>query len=266
MAPSQLSGLEPRSVAVPARVESFPYRDHESKEGIHLQPAQLALPPTFDLELLRQLTFGRPWFHQIDLGHGIITPGIDDSKAKLNHLRFPSDLTGKSVLDIGAFDGFFSFEAESRGALRVVASDKFCWTIPDSMADGRGFQIAHWARQSRVVRKEISVEDISPGTVGMFDLVLLLGVLYHSQDPLGYLRRAYSVCEETCIIETHIDGQDYERPAMVFYPEDTLSGDPSNYWGPNEPCVVAMLREVGFTEVEKVGIYNSNRLVVHAHR
>ena len=56
------------------------------------------------------------WFHSLDLGHGIVTRGYDDSPSKLKALGIPEDLTGKTVVDIGAWDGFFSFEAERRGA------------------------------------------------------------------------------------------------------------------------------------------------------
>ena len=52
------------------------------------------------------------WFHTIDLGQGVITPGIDPTPEKLTGIRMPADLSGQAVLDIGAWDGFFSFEAE----------------------------------------------------------------------------------------------------------------------------------------------------------
>jgi tRNA (mo5U34)-methyltransferase len=142
--------------------------------------SDLQLPPDVDVELLKDLTYSRPWFHSIDLGHGVMTPGIDQSWAKLQLLDFPESLEGKSVLDVGAFDGFFSFESERRGAARVVASDEYCWSQPgDPMTDGRGFDIAHWALQSRVEKRWMAVEQISPETVGTFDVVLSLGVLYH---------------------------------------------------------------------------------------
>src|SRR5262245_47179094 len=60
------------------------------------------------------------WFHTIDFGQGIVSPGDDDSQRKLKRLQIPANLTGKSFLDIGAWDGFFSFEAERRGATRVL--------------------------------------------------------------------------------------------------------------------------------------------------
>jgi tRNA (mo5U34)-methyltransferase len=132
------------------------------------------------------------------------------------------------------------------------------------MGDGQGFDIAHAALRSRVEKQSIGVEDISPQTVGIFDVVLFLGVLYHAQDPMHYLRNVYSVCRETLILETHYDGIDYDRPMMVF-PKDSLAGDPSNFWGLNPLCVEAMLYEVGFGRVEFIS-KNVSRLVMHARR
>ena len=70
------------------------------------------------------------WFHRIDLGHGVVTRGEDETQRKLATIRMPARLDGLSVLDIGAWDGFFSFEAERRGASRVVAIDPECWREP----------------------------------------------------------------------------------------------------------------------------------------
>ena len=69
------------------------------------------------------------WFHHIDLGDGIETPGRDVATPEWKRwfMKFPADLHGWSVLDIGAWDGFFSFEAERRGASRVLAIDSFVW-------------------------------------------------------------------------------------------------------------------------------------------
>jgi len=213
---------------------------------------------------LRAKVFSRPWFHKIDLGNGVVTPGVDDSPAKLKLMRIPESLTGKTVIDIGAYDGFFSFEAEKRGASRVLATDMYCWQ-GTGMGDGEGFKIAREALQSRVEAKLIAVEDISPATVGMFDVVLFLGVLYHAPDPLRYLRAARSVCRELLILETHYDALDYPRPAMVFYPGRTLNNDPSNFWGPNPRCVAEMLGEVGFRNVTIFPPWQPSRGVMHAY-
>jgi tRNA (mo5U34)-methyltransferase len=223
-----------------------------------------ALNESVDRERLIELIHNRSWFHTIDLGHGIITPGIDNTPSRVEMMGFPDSFAGKSVLDVGSYDGYFAFEAERRGAARVVASDWFCWNL-EGMGDGTGFEIAHAALNSKVEKHAIAVEDISPQTVGVFDIVLFLGVLYHAQDPMRYLRNVFSVCRETLILETHYDGTDYDRPMMVFYPNDTLNDDPSNYWGPNLACIEAMLYEVGFRKVQFVA-KNSNRVVMHASR
>ncbi len=67
------------------------------------------------------------WYHTIDLGNGIVTRGVDDTPLRLARLELPASFAGQTVLDIGAWDGFFSFEAERRGASRVVAADYYSW-------------------------------------------------------------------------------------------------------------------------------------------
>ncbi|HRT55377.1 MAG TPA: hypothetical protein P5038_02005 [Candidatus Paceibacterota bacterium] len=68
-----------------------------------------------DRDELRARVAQLRWHHSIDLGQGIITPGQDNSPRKLARLGLPESLAGKTVLDVGAWDGFFSFEAERRG-------------------------------------------------------------------------------------------------------------------------------------------------------
>jgi tRNA (mo5U34)-methyltransferase len=62
------------------------------------------------------------WYHTIDLGNGLVTPGVYDYRSNLEAFRFPENLKGKTVLDVGAATGFFSFELEKRGA-RVVSTE-----------------------------------------------------------------------------------------------------------------------------------------------
>ncbi len=206
---------------------------------------------------LRQRVFARQWFHTLDLGDGIVTPGCDPSSEKVGYLGLPERLDGLSVLDIGAYDGFFSFECERRGAARVVAADYYCWTY-GGMATKEGFDIAKAALGSRVEEKRIPVDELSPLT-GMFDLVLFLGVLYHAPDMIRYLRAVRSVCRHQMILETEVDALDYLRPAAVFYPGASLNNDASNFWGPNPACVEAMLDEVGFRKIERVCVFNMVR-------
>ena len=48
------------------------------------------------------------WWHSIDLGHGIVTPGRTNLPDKVGYIGLPDDLTGRSVLDVGAWDGLLS--------------------------------------------------------------------------------------------------------------------------------------------------------------
>src|SRR5437773_2206040 len=242
------------------------------------------------LESLRREVAATKWWHTIDLGHGTVTPGIDPSSARLAELQVPDDLTGLTVLDVGAWDGFFSFEAERRGARRVLATDYYCWSGP-GLGTKAGFELARRALGSRVEDLEIDVPDLTPERVGVFDVVLFLGVLYHLRNPLLALERVFSVTGRHLILETHVDMLHCFRPACAFYPGDELNRDPTNWFGPNSTAVVGMLKAVGFGRVavvhwpralplrlaravwqaaagraRPISAMNQGRLVVHAWR
>jgi tRNA (mo5U34)-methyltransferase len=192
------------------------------------------------------------WHHSIDLGNGIVTPGQDNSRKKLERLRLPESFAGKTVLDIGAWDGFFSFEAERRGAKRVLATDSFVWRGNVDWAGKRGFDLSKRVLGSKVEEKEIDVLDLSPEKVGTFDVVFFLGVLYHMKHPLLALERVASVAKDFLVLETAVDMLRYKRPAMAFYVGDDVGRDVTNWCGPNPAAVVGMLKTVGFKRVEVV--------------
>ena len=60
------------------------------------------------------------WYHTVDLGDGLVTPGMYDYRETIASFGFPEDMTGMTVLDVGSATGFFAFEFERRGA-RVVS-------------------------------------------------------------------------------------------------------------------------------------------------
>jgi 2-polyprenyl-3-methyl-5-hydroxy-6-metoxy-1,4-benzoquinol methylase len=197
------------------------------------------------------------WFHRIDVGHGVVTPGADDSPAKLERLAIPEHLAGKRVLDIGAYDGFFTFECERRGA-SVLAID---------CPQAAGYPVASELVGSTAEFREMSVYDVSRESVGEFDIVLFLGVLYHLRHPLLALERIQEVCRELLILESQIcdacfvsrEGEPRvladvapsvaDIPMMQFYPGAELNGDPSNWWAPNLAALDAMLKTSGFEPV-----------------
>jgi tRNA (mo5U34)-methyltransferase len=155
------------------------------------------------------------------------------------------DLTGKTVLDVGARDGYFSFAAERFGASRVLAIDSGNWSRPGGK---RCFERLREALASRVEDREVDVLDVSPETVGRFDVVLFLGVLFHMRDPLLALEGAASVTKELLVVETLVDMAFLRSPAATFYPSEKRKGK-SSWWGPNRAAVLGMLESVGFARV-----------------
>ena len=226
------------------------------------------------------------WFHSVDLGSGVVTPGTKSAEhlaSELAALRLP-DVRGRTVLDIGAWDGFYSFEAERRGAARVVALDHYAWSLdlaamhrywedcrsegvppapydtvpevwrPDELPGRRGFEVARNALASSVEPVVADFTATDPADIGEFDVTLFLGVLYHLQDPFDALRRLRRVTREVAVIETAcmvLVGL-ADRPLWDFFPEDQLNGDPSNWWAPNVAGLVGACRAAGFSSVEVV--------------
>jgi len=202
----------------------------------------------------------RQWYHSIDIEDGLVTPGAHspaDLRRTLERLQLPVRLDGLSVLDIGAWDGYFSFEAERRGARRVVAYD----VVP---ADYFGFATARDLLGSGVEYVQGSVYDLRKEHVGTFDIVLFAGVLYHLRYPLLALDRIHAICDGYILLESHCldnfvvlaDGRVttleqidpcLERiPLYRFYPANDLNGDYSNWFAPNRRAIEDGLRTAGF--------------------
>lgn len=196
------------------------------------------------------------WYHRIEVRPGVITPGINDSPANLHMLDLPADCSGMRVLDLGARDGFFSFELERRGA-DVVAVDS-------APAERTGFPIAAQLLESRVVLRQANLYNLSAADLGTFDVVLFLGLLYHLPDPLRALRIIRGLCRSRMYLETLVideavllpDGSEAPLagmdarlaaiPLMRFFPGAACNNDHTNFWGPNVRCVEAMLEETEF--------------------
>lgn len=197
-------------------------------------------------EETRQEVMRRSWFHSIDFGDGVISPGVAPYarlKSTANHF-FSEPIAGKTVLDINCWDGFYSIEAARLGAKHVLATDYYIWNIGGS--DRGNFELARKMLAPEIEVKEVDTLDISPETVGMHDVVIFSGVLYHMRHPLLALEKAATVCKEMIIVETHLDAENEARPAMIMYPGTELNNDFTNWWGPNKPCVEAMLKDLGF--------------------
>jgi tRNA (mo5U34)-methyltransferase len=183
------------------------------------------------------------WYHSIELPDGGVIEGLqslDQQRQRLHQFPIPEDLTGKRVLDIGAWDGWFSFEMERRGA-EVLAVDA-----------ARNTRLLE-ARQLLGSRIDYQIADICRLTtkdVGTFDIVLFFGVLYHLKHPLLALENVCGMCRDMACIESFVtDADPCEFPLMEFYETTELRGQADNWIGPNLSCLLAFCRTAGFARV-----------------
>jgi tRNA (mo5U34)-methyltransferase len=220
-------------------------RVHEVKAILTMNSDQLREKLKDNAEAANAEMAAGSWWHSIDLGNGVITPGVHPiEELRDNYARFnlPDDLICKSVLDIGCWDGFYSFEAERHGA-RVASVD--CWR-PEN------FFRAREALNSRSEFHELSVYEVTKERLGSFDIVFFLGVLYHLRHPLLALEQVCEVTRDFAVIESHVIDNIFptEHPVMEFYEFDQLGGQYDNWWGPNTECLSQMARAAGFAHVE----------------
>ena len=228
------------------------------------------------------------WWHSIELPDGWVTPGekppaVQEHQWQTLHLP---DLTGRTVVDIGAWDGWFSFRAEAAGAKRVVALDEFVWALDftraeeywqyvhecearnaphdvwgpgcqywdrDALLGKRSFDRARAALDSSVEPVVADFMECDLGALGTFDIALFLGVLYHMREPLRALERLRSITTECAVIETAaIEVPGLDGPFVEFVPGYERNNDPTNWYFPTEAAVLGMCHAVGFSAVEAV--------------
>jgi tRNA (mo5U34)-methyltransferase len=202
-----------------------------------------------DRKQLRREVEALRWFHQIDFGDGLLSPGdIRLSKIeRTNKIVFGRvDVAGKSLLDIGCWDGAYSIEAVRRGASRVLATDHYVW---HHISDRKAFELARGHLAPSIEARDIDVPDISVESVGTFDIVLFLGVFYHLRHPFEALERVAKIAKECLIVESRLLRTLTRKPIMRFYPGSELDGDPTNWWAPNRACIEAMLHDLGFRKI-----------------
>jgi tRNA (mo5U34)-methyltransferase len=211
------------------------------------------------------------WWHTIDFGDGIVSPGQTPEFAQRIRLAsIPERIGNKTVLDVGCWDGFFSFECEKRGAT-VTAVDnlqqeefvKSKYGI--SFSGAQGFETARKILKSNVKYLRMNLFDIKEER---FDIVIFFGVLYHTKYPLLALEHLYSIVEELLVLESHYVIDKGEGAYMKLYAGDQQNLDPTCWWGPTTECIQKMCEIAGFKKVEKVREYydNDDRVIFRCYR
>jgi tRNA (mo5U34)-methyltransferase len=207
---------------------------------------------------------------------------MSDPNNAVGVARLPA-FAGRTVLDVGAWDGYYSFLAERAGAARVVALDHYAWgvdvpardhywqrcreggVLPDQTRDvtdfwqpdlpGKcGFDLARASLNSKVESLVADFTTVDLHALGTFDVVLYLGVLYHMKEPLTCLERLRSVTREVAAIETAAIRvpNDAGQSLVMFHAGSELNRDFGNWFQPNIEALQALALAAGFSKVEVV--------------
>ena len=222
----------------------------------------------FDKDLARQLIEGKPWHHDFEILPGLRTNGSYNPTGMWDELQLPADMSGISLADVGASNGYFSFEARKRGA-RVVAFDF-------RHKDNSGFGLLQYINgMSDIEHHQVNVLDITPKKFGQFDIVLALGLLYHIADPYRALANCAALMRERLLVESYcidclLPGEIAAQPIMRFisdsqrFPMHGHNSDRSNFWGLTSVCLLRMIEDLNLSPVRQ--IVNVDRIFVDAKR
>lgn len=229
---------------------------------------------------------GYEWYHTIELPHGVTTPGYVDHRAQIPYYHLPADMRGMRVLDVATFDGFWAFEFERRGA-EVVAIDIGSTRDADiprnwleefdrlglAQPKGEGFRIASEILGSKVRKEILSVYDVSPERLGMFDMVFCSDLLIHLRDPLRAIEAIWTVTRGFAIFA------DVYNPELEAFPGRALlefvhAGKSDMWWHPSVTCYKLWILLARFSRVEEKARFNLQsrfpheitKVVLHAYR
>ena len=162
------------------------------------------------------------FYHTMDLpGFGEVR-GHWDLRGRFNEYIDGVDLTGKSVIDVGAATGFLSFAAEKSGAARVLSfdiadprqqdflpfKDKLYSRDPERWAKEYGVEIEQWKNAYWLCHRlldskaEVYYGDIYdlPRELGQFDVAIVGSVLEHLSDQITALASIARLTKETMVI------------------------------------------------------------------
>jgi tRNA (mo5U34)-methyltransferase len=206
-------------------------------------------------EELLALARSYKWWHSIDLGE-MVTEGVTGRWALTERAFDRLEFAGRKVLDIGCFDGIWSFEAEKRGAREVYAVDLVSMR---HSSEEPTFQVAHKLLGSKVrYYPNLSIYDVGRLGVTDFDIVIFCGLYYHLQHPLQALEALRAVMAEGGHLIVEGPALDLtDRVFADFHARTWFAGDPTNWWIPSMACLREWL-DTTFFDVEAEWSGNRN--------
>ena len=210
-------------------------------------------------EIKNNLEQKNTWYHTINI-NGI---QVKNSRTSTQYQMWvsqaiPVDLTGKSILDIGCSDGFYSFLCEHRNANRILAMDYEGVDIQKKMPESEkknitnNFELYKKFLDSKVEYRNIDVNDIDL-IKETFDFVLFFGVYYHLENLISVLKKIYSVVDDSVFLAGHI--LESENPIMYYYDTSQIKDNP-DFFSPivaSPQCLINIAKGIcGFKNAELI--------------
>jgi 2-polyprenyl-3-methyl-5-hydroxy-6-metoxy-1,4-benzoquinol methylase len=220
------------------------------------------------------------WYHTIDLGDGLVTPGEFDHRPHFTDFDFPADMSDLTVLDVGSATGFFAFEFEKRGAevTSIELPSLIDWDMPPNdreqtlseimqhhcaasleetyylHLDGP-FLFSHERMRSKVARHYSTIYNLGSANLKheQFDLVFLGDILLHLMSPFQALSVVARLCRQNLVVFQILPELDESQPLMLYTGgrsrKDESQGEARTWWLLNRTCLEQMLQRLGFRNV-----------------
>ncbi len=134
-------------------------------------------------------------------------PSIHRTRAEMIEPRVRAALAAAgpraTALDLACNEGWFSHRLLEWGASRVVAVD-----IRQKNLERAAIMRDHYGIAPEAIHlRQLDVFAVTPEDLGTFDVVLLLGLIYHVENPMGVLRLAHGCTKGLCVVESQLTRQ-----------------------------------------------------------
>ena len=226
------------------------------------------------MSAIEQRILDKTWFYRFTLPSGKVTSTYDDGALDLIHdtrlamlqqvidRHFGGSLAGRNAVDIACHQGWFATKLAGWNADDVLAVDARAEHVADTTLIRDALQL------DKLRVEQSDVHALDPARMGRFDLVLMLGLIYHLENPVGALRQARALCRNACVVETQVvpglsgmvDYGSYRfvRPLKgsfgIIDETDDTHGPEASTTGiclvPSVEALLWIMRKIGFARVE----------------
>jgi tRNA (mo5U34)-methyltransferase len=207
----------------------MPFKDLLRRRRDEGLPRALAAP--LEAELHSPIPWMYPWQLTPDVAvtlEGSELPSIHATRAAMIEPVVREALAaagpGAGVLDLGCNEGWFAHRALEWGAARVVGLDVREANVRRATLIRDHFGIG--GEQLRFERA--NVLELDPAQIGTFDVVLVLGLIYHLENPVGALRTARALTRGSAVVESQLTAHD--EPIRLGWGETNVFREARGHW------------------------------------